>query len=195
MMPAAIGTQVGGSIIRPAAFCGNVALKPTQGGINRGERLGHQHEHARRACRVHRGHVAGRDRDRRARAAAIAAAPGCSVLGMPPAAHKPERLIVLETAGWEELDAASKSAFEALLRELEAQGVQLLRRASHPLVEKLETRRSPTPRRSAARSRRWENRLVAAQPRRPEPGRRQRPRQGHAGQGRGHVAQPTTARR
>lgn len=38
MVPAALGTQVGGSIIRPAAYCGNVALKPTQGGINRGER-------------------------------------------------------------------------------------------------------------------------------------------------------------
>src|SRR5215467_8098550 len=38
MLPAAIGTQVGGSIIRPAAFCGNFALKPTQGAINRGER-------------------------------------------------------------------------------------------------------------------------------------------------------------
>ena len=38
MMPAAIGTQVGGSIIRPAAYCGNFALKPSQGGINRGER-------------------------------------------------------------------------------------------------------------------------------------------------------------
>ena len=38
MMPAAIGTQVGGSIIRPAGYCGNVALKPTQGAINRGER-------------------------------------------------------------------------------------------------------------------------------------------------------------
>ena len=35
MVPAAIGTQVGGSIIRPAAYCGNFALKPTQGGINR----------------------------------------------------------------------------------------------------------------------------------------------------------------
>src|SRR5262249_34825294 len=32
MVPAAIGTQVGGSIIRPAAYCGNFALKPTQGG-------------------------------------------------------------------------------------------------------------------------------------------------------------------
>ena len=38
MVPAAIGTQVGGSIIRPASYCGNVALKPSQGAINRGER-------------------------------------------------------------------------------------------------------------------------------------------------------------
>jgi Asp-tRNA(Asn)/Glu-tRNA(Gln) amidotransferase A subunit family amidase len=38
MVPAAIGTQVGGSIIRPASYCGNYALKPTQGAINRGER-------------------------------------------------------------------------------------------------------------------------------------------------------------
>ena len=30
--------QVGGSVIRPASYCGNFALKPTQGGINRGER-------------------------------------------------------------------------------------------------------------------------------------------------------------
>src|SRR5258708_26737369 len=39
MVPGAIGTQVGGSIIRPAAYCGNFALKPTQGGLNRRERL------------------------------------------------------------------------------------------------------------------------------------------------------------
>ena len=31
MFPAALGTKVGGSIIRPAGYCGNVALKPTQG--------------------------------------------------------------------------------------------------------------------------------------------------------------------
>ena len=38
MVPAALGTQVGGSVIRPAAYCGTLALKPTQGGLNRGER-------------------------------------------------------------------------------------------------------------------------------------------------------------
>jgi Asp-tRNA(Asn)/Glu-tRNA(Gln) amidotransferase A subunit family amidase len=137
MIPAAIGTQVGGSIIRPAAFCGNFALKPTQGGINRGERQAtSMSTHG-----VHAGSIedmwqvtieiaerAGGDR-------------GCLGLFGPrqsPAAQKPERLIVLETAGWEQLDARSKSAFETLLNSIQGAGIQLLRRADNPLVEKLE---------------------------------------------------------
>ena len=137
MLPAAIGTQVGGSIIRPAAFCGNVALKPTQGGINRGERqatsMSTHGVHA--GCVEDMWHVAieiaeraGGDR-------------GCLGLFGPrhaPAARKPERLIVLETAGWIELDAGSKSAFAALLEDWKGTGIQLLRRTDNPLVEKLE---------------------------------------------------------
>src|SRR5262249_43492775 len=106
MIPAAIGTQVGGSIIRPAAFCANVALKPTQGAINRGERQAtSMSTHG-----VHAGciedmwqvaiEIAERARGDR----------GCAGLFGPrraPAALKPDRLIVLETAGWQSLDAAS----------------------------------------------------------------------------------------
>jgi len=29
MIPLALGTQTGGSVIRPAAFCGAAAIKPT----------------------------------------------------------------------------------------------------------------------------------------------------------------------
>jgi Asp-tRNA(Asn)/Glu-tRNA(Gln) amidotransferase A subunit family amidase len=36
MIPAALGTQVVGSILRPASFCGCVGFKPSVGGINRG---------------------------------------------------------------------------------------------------------------------------------------------------------------
>src|SRR5206468_5843916 len=114
MLPAAIGTQVGGSIIRPAAYCGNVALKPTQGGINRGERQAtSMSTHG-----VHAGSIedvwqvsieivrrAGGDRG----------GPGLYGPPTPPPAAKPQRLIVLETEGWAELDTDSRSAFETLL--------------------------------------------------------------------------------
>src|SRR5262245_14757412 len=137
MVPTAIGTQVGGSIIRPAAFCGNVALKPTQGAINRGERQAtSMSTHG-----VHAGSIedmwqvaieiaerAGGDR-------------GCLGLFGPrqaPAAQKPSRLIFLETEGWAELDSASRAAFETLLDGLREAGIALLRRTDNPLLEKLE---------------------------------------------------------
>jgi Asp-tRNA(Asn)/Glu-tRNA(Gln) amidotransferase A subunit family amidase len=137
MVPAAIGTQVGGSIIRPAAYCGNVALKPTQGGINRGERQA-------TSMSTHGPH-AGCIEDMWQVAIEIASRAGgdrgCLGLFGPataPAAVMPERLIVLETAGWAILDDNSKVAFEGLLENLQQAGVTLLRRGNHPLVEKLE---------------------------------------------------------
>jgi Asp-tRNA(Asn)/Glu-tRNA(Gln) amidotransferase A subunit family amidase len=137
MVPAAIGTQVGGSIIRPAAYCGNFALKPTQGGINRGERLAtSQSTHGPHAgCLEDMWQVAiemakrcGGDRG------------SIGLLGpdSTPAAIKPNRLVVLETEGWADLDAATKAAFAQLLGQLETAGVTLIRRTDHPYVEALE---------------------------------------------------------
>ena len=137
MVPAAIGTQVGGSIIRPAAFCGNVALKPTQGGINRGERQAtSMSTHG-----VHAGSLA--DMWQVAIEIAQRAGGDRGCLGLfgpptPPAATKPERLIVLETEGWAILDDTSKGAFVMLLESLQRQGVTLLRRSTHRWIEALE---------------------------------------------------------
>ncbi|HXJ83613.1 MAG TPA: amidase [Candidatus Methylomirabilis sp.] len=137
MLPAAIGTQVGGSIIRPAAYCGNVALKPTQGAINRGERQA-------TSMSTHGVH-AGSIEDMWQVAIEIARRAGGDrgCLGLfgplaPPAAVKPDRLIVLETEGWTTLDAASRAAFEALLESLRRAGVTLLARRDHPWIEALE---------------------------------------------------------
>lgn len=137
MVPAAIGTQVGGSIIRPAAYCGNVALKPTQGGINRGERQA-------TSMSTHGVH-AGCIEDMWQAAIEIAKRAGGDrgALGLfgpatAPQAVKPQTLIVLETAGWAVLDDQSKVAFEALLENLQRAGVTLLRRTDHSLVEELE---------------------------------------------------------
>ena len=137
MMPAAIGTQVGGSIIRPAAYCGNFALKPTQGGINRGERLA-------TSLSTHGPH-AGCLEDMWQVAIEMAKRCGgdrgsIGLMGPDtlPAAIKPNRLIVLETEGWDEVDPATKAGFARLLGQLEAAGVTLIRRADHPFVEALE---------------------------------------------------------
>ena len=58
MMPAGLGTQVLGSILRPASFCGCVGFKPSLGAINRGgSHDGLSPKRARRARRQHRGCV------------------------------------------------------------------------------------------------------------------------------------------
>jgi len=137
MMPAAIGTQVGGSIIRPAAYCGNFALKPTQGGINRGERLAtSQSTHGPHAgCLEDMWQVAIEMAKRCGGDRGSLGLMGPDTL---PAAIKPNRLIVLQTEGWAEVDPATKAGFARLLSQLEAAGVALIRRADHPFVEALE---------------------------------------------------------
>jgi Asp-tRNA(Asn)/Glu-tRNA(Gln) amidotransferase A subunit family amidase len=137
MVPTAIGTQVGGSIIRPAAYCGNVALKPTQGAINRGERqatsMSSHGVHA--GCIEDMWQVA---IEIAARCGGDRGSPGLFGPSTPPAPVRPERLIVLETQGAPELDAAGRAAFESLLQNIERAGITLLRRGDHPWVEALE---------------------------------------------------------
>lgn len=156
MMPAAIGSQVGGSIIRPAGFCGNFALKPTQGGINRGER----NATSMSTHGVHAGSLedmwqvaieianrAGGDR-------------GCRALAGPhtlPAPVKPQRLIVLETEGWEVVDDRTKRTFEKLACQLEDRGIELVRRADDSRIEALEIAISHATRICATITA-WENR-------------------------------------
>ncbi len=137
MVPAAIGTQVGGSIIRPAAYCGNFALKPTQGGINRGERLAtSMSTHGPHAgCLEDMWQVAIEIANRAGGDRGSVGLIGPSAL---PAAVKPNRLIVLETEGWSTVDDATKAGFDAVLKQLQEAGITLIRRKDHPLVEALE---------------------------------------------------------
>ena len=137
MVPAAIGSQVGGSIIRPASFCGNWALKPTQGAINRGERQA-------TSMSTHGPH-AGCAADMWLVAIAIASRaggdPGRTALSgpaAPPPPHRPFTLAVMETEGWGELDDASREAFERVVAQITASGVTVLRRASDPAIERFE---------------------------------------------------------
>jgi Asp-tRNA(Asn)/Glu-tRNA(Gln) amidotransferase A subunit family amidase len=137
MVPASIGTQVGGSLIRPASFCGNYALKPTLGAIHRGERQ----SLSQAAAGVHAGCIEDMWRtaiEMAKRCGGDPGQPGLYGPADPPEATRPRRLIVMETEGWPKLDAKSLKAFEELLAAIRDKGVEVWRRDDHPQVEALE---------------------------------------------------------
>jgi Asp-tRNA(Asn)/Glu-tRNA(Gln) amidotransferase A subunit family amidase len=137
MIPVAIGTQVGGSVIRPASYCANWALKPTFGALNRGERLGYSQS----VVGVHAGSPIDMWSVAHEIGMRAGGDPGYPALFGPrdtPAALKPLRLVVMETTGWQKLDASTRDALERVLEALRAQGVGIVRRNDSVLVEAFE---------------------------------------------------------
>jgi len=137
MVPAALGNQVVGSIIRPAGYCANVAIKPTLGALHGGEGLS--------LSQLHLGVHAGALEDMWAVAYEIGQRaggdPGYPGLYGPAEIadpRAPRRLVVLETEGWDGRDGATSDAFEGVLSQLRAQGVELLSRRDNPAIERLE---------------------------------------------------------
>ncbi len=140
MLPAALGSQVVGSILRPASFCGVVGFKPSFGALNRG---GGSIDNFSQNCL---GALANSLDDIWAICHAIVERvggdPGCAGFagGAAPApAHKPGTLGVIETAGW---SAAAPEAREALSRFVswaERQDVRIVRRRDLPELQSLES--------------------------------------------------------
>ncbi|GAA3525131.1 amidase [Amycolatopsis ultiminotia] len=137
MVPAAIATQTGGSLMRPASFNGNWGLKPSQGAINRGER--------QTASMTAHGVLAGCPEDMWLIAMAIASRaggdpghPALSGPATPPSPRQPGTVAVLETEGWGRLDELSRGVFEQVLGQLEASGVTVLRRSDDAVLERFE---------------------------------------------------------
>src|SRR5262249_57741193 len=113
---------------------GNVGLKATQGGINRGERLAtSQSTHGPHAgCLEDMWQVA---IEMAKRCGGDRGALGLMGPDTLPVSIKPNRLIVLETEGWADLDAATKAGFAQVLSQLTAAGVRLVPRTGHPFGE------------------------------------------------------------
>ncbi|HKT18981.1 MAG TPA: amidase [Stellaceae bacterium] len=139
MIAAGLGTQVLGSILRPASFCGCVGFKPSLGAINRGG------SHDALSQSVHGALAASIEdswvmlREIADRAGGDPGYPGLIGPAAPPAAQKPRRLAVLETAGWVKASDAAKAAFAAAIETLARAGVKLLRRGDSAAVARVET--------------------------------------------------------
>lgn len=119
VIPASVGSQTNGSIIRPASFCGVVGFKPTFGRVPVDgvmpfapslDTLGPLARSVETAARV---------------AAVMAGEPVDAWWDEPPAGWRP-RLAVVRTAEWEHAQAAQRERFERDVAALHAAGAEVV---------------------------------------------------------------------
>jgi Asp-tRNA(Asn)/Glu-tRNA(Gln) amidotransferase A subunit family amidase len=125
MVPAALGTQVVGSILRPASFCGCFGFKPSAGGINRG---GSFDEYSQSCTGVLAASLAEAWCVARAISARAGGDPGHPGITGPldlPEAARPRRVAKLETAGWERATDDARDALEGVVKSLTSAGIEV----------------------------------------------------------------------
>jgi Asp-tRNA(Asn)/Glu-tRNA(Gln) amidotransferase A subunit family amidase len=136
---AALGTQVIGSVIRPASFCGCVGFKPSVNAINREG----SHDYQSQSCT---GILAASLQDAWqvaheivARVGGDAGTPGLQGPETIPPAEKPRCLAVLETVGWDAASVGAKQRLGEYVMRLKSAGIEIRTRHNDDKVAALET--------------------------------------------------------
>ncbi len=139
----ALGTQVVGSILRPASYNGVVGFKPTVGAINRGgshDFMSQSVQGVLGATLEDTWQVAREIGDR---TGGDPGSPGLYGPASMPATQPPKRLAFLETAGWPMASDEAKAAMQTALSALRAAGIEILTRKNSDLVEEVEQAIAP----------------------------------------------------
>ena len=138
IVSAALGTQVIGSTIRPASFCGCFGFKPSVNALNRQG----SHDYQSQSCTG----VLGASLDDVwqvaheivARVGGDAGTPGLQGPDRLPPAEKPRSLAVLETAGWDSASVAARQRFSECAMRLKSAGIETRTRHNDDKVAALE---------------------------------------------------------
>lgn len=117
-VPAALGTQTNGSVIRPAAFCGIVGFKPTQGMIPIAGALTFSHTLDQPGLFTRRTEDA-------AFLAAALAAEGDKLSPSIPACSAPPRLAAVKTPVWDLAEEHAKQNFRETIEALRDGGARV----------------------------------------------------------------------
>jgi Asp-tRNA(Asn)/Glu-tRNA(Gln) amidotransferase A subunit family amidase len=135
---AALGTQVIGSTIRPASFCGCVGFKPSVNAINREG----SHDYQSQSCT---GILAASLQDAWqvayeivARVGGDAGTAGLQGPDRAPAPRQPNSVAILETPGWGDADSRAKDSLSDCVARLKSAGVGIRSRHDSPPVAALE---------------------------------------------------------
>jgi Asp-tRNA(Asn)/Glu-tRNA(Gln) amidotransferase A subunit family amidase len=139
MVPAALGTQTQGSVLRPAAYCGVVGFKPTHGVLHTGG------IHLLSPTSDHLGVIAASVEDAWLVASQISIGAASAGFGFMSGAQnhaiaerQPRKLIRLFTRGWSETDDASRAAFDAFIDRVKARGIDVTSQHEDAEVAELE---------------------------------------------------------
>lgn len=138
ILPAALGTQVIGSIIRPASYCGCFGYKPSIGSLNRGGSFDHLSQSSAGVLAATLDELWMVAREGSARIGGDPGHPGLSGPRTPPESRKPQTIVILETSG---LASASAQAAEALIefaQRLKNNKIRVLRRIDAAAIEDAE---------------------------------------------------------
>ena len=139
IVSAALGTQVIGSTIRPASFCGCVGFKPSVNALNREGSHDYQSQSCTGVLGASLADVWQVAHEIVARVGGDAGTPGLRGPDTLPPAQRPRRLAVLETAGWDSASVAAKQQLGEAITRLRSAGVEIRTRQNDDKVAALET--------------------------------------------------------
>lgn len=135
---AALGTQVIGSILRPASFNGVFGFKPTFGAINRGGSHDYMSQSAQGVIGATLEDTWQVAREIVDRTGGDPGHPGLEGPQHLPPPRPPARLAVLETVGWPNADPAARASLERALAKLRKAGIEIQTRHDTPALEAVE---------------------------------------------------------
>jgi Asp-tRNA(Asn)/Glu-tRNA(Gln) amidotransferase A subunit family amidase len=138
IVSAALGTQVIGSIVRPASYCGCFGYKPSLGSINRGGSFDYLSQSCAGVLAATLEELWVVAREISARVGGDPGFPGLSGPRTAPAARQPKSLVILQTTGFPSLNPEAAAALAAFTEKAAARGVKILTQDSTPLVAALE---------------------------------------------------------
>lgn len=138
MVPGALGSQVIGSTIRPASYCGVYGYKPSAGGINRGGSFDGFSQSSTGIIAASLAETWSLTREITSRVGGDTGHTGVMGPMELPAARTPSKVAMLQTAGWANATDEAKAEWQRAVDAMQAAGIEVADRNSDSAVAGLE---------------------------------------------------------